>query len=502
MIIAHRINTIEELQTLSSDQGIEFDVRDSDGVCIVQHDAFQKGILLDVFLDHVRDQFLIVNIKSEGIEQHVLQSLEKHNCINFFLLDCSLPKIVQLTRVQERRIAVRFSEFESVETVLAFKDNVEWVWVDSFEQLSLSKEIAQKLQESGMKLCLVSPELQGQPEKVEKYIEKLIEENIFVDAVCSKLNKHSYWDTYYIKIKKDFGFFTCHQGWTDIINNAALLNYYVRRYKHLLILIRDDAFELYKVLCRQYKNITILGGPPHFKFDIVPFVINCIRNNALYVYQKNGNLHIALLNDTDKNCKQLKYFTIEDNDYQLIGLLDKHRTDKYNDAFCKYNGPPVHNRTGYVDDKYVFWKKFYSAYDIPYMVRFNHFEIQRDLANEEKLYNKVVHTTPYIVTHLKEQNNLRIPKSEENIILSQTFYELHEMSPEFLDAIKILKNASAMYLIDSVWAILCFHLDVKYRLFKDIKITVYCLRDYDRMFNQPISLPNWTVIPSTALVSP
>ena len=44
MIIAHRINTIEELQSLPREQGIEFDVRDSNGVCVVQRDAVEEGV--------------------------------------------------------------------------------------------------------------------------------------------------------------------------------------------------------------------------------------------------------------------------------------------------------------------------------------------------------------------------------------------------------------------------------------------------------------------------
>ena len=76
MYIAHRINTLEELKNT---EAIEFDVRDSNGICIVQHDPFKEGIPLDIFLNEFlltrvkgqgqgQGQFLIVNIKSEGIE--------------------------------------------------------------------------------------------------------------------------------------------------------------------------------------------------------------------------------------------------------------------------------------------------------------------------------------------------------------------------------------------------------------------------------------------------
>ena len=38
----------------------------------------------------------------------------------------------------------------------------------------------------GYKLCFVSPELQGQPEKLEIYKKQLIKENIIFDAICTK----------------------------------------------------------------------------------------------------------------------------------------------------------------------------------------------------------------------------------------------------------------------------------------------------------------------------
>ena len=38
----------------------------------------------------------------------------------------------------------------------------------------------------GYKLCLVSPELQGQQEKISAYKEQLAKDNIVFDAICTK----------------------------------------------------------------------------------------------------------------------------------------------------------------------------------------------------------------------------------------------------------------------------------------------------------------------------
>lgn len=456
MIVAHRINTLEDLQALPVDQGIEFDVRDSNGKCIVQHDAFLDGVSFETFLQAVGQRFLIVNIKSEGIESVVLSCLQEYNCNNFFLLDCSYPKLVQLSNQKERRLAVRFSEYESIESVLALKDRVEWVWIDCFTKLAFTGETVKMLKQSGMKLCLVSPELQQQPEKIQVYIDELLSQNIYLDAVCSKFyNKHA-WDGYYDKIRRETGLLVYHQGWTDILNSLALTQYYGRLYKKLYVFIRDDSTELHRFYARTLPNLEYICMPLADNDVHITQAIQMMRNQPVPF--------------------------VKEEDIHIIGVDDKNRTDQYKNAFCK----PLENAG--------FWKKFYVAYDIPYSVRVNYFEIKRDLERERELYKQTVKQTPYILTHITERTGLRIPEEDERKLKESECYELHNLSSSIFDSIEILANANRMYLIDSLWAAVCYHLDVKYRLFKKIPITVFCLRNYKEMFTEPVVLPNWTFI--------
>jgi hypothetical protein len=196
MIIAHRINTLEDLESIPETQAIEFDVRDSNGKCIVCHDAFQEGLDLEVFLRESGNRFFIVNIKSEGIEEKVLELLKDLNYDNFFLLDCSFPKIIQLTNKKERRVAVRFSEYESIETVLSLTGSVEWVWVDCFTKFPLTREIYEKIRNAGIKICLVSPELQKQEEKIQEYIDICLASQIYLDAICCKFVNRDLWTSF------------------------------------------------------------------------------------------------------------------------------------------------------------------------------------------------------------------------------------------------------------------------------------------------------------------
>jgi hypothetical protein len=196
-LIAHRINTIQELNLLPENTPIEFDVRDSDGQIIVQHDPFKCGLNFEDFIQNLKlkSRFLIINIKSEGIEYKILEILKKYNINNYFFLDCSIPMIYKLTSKGEDNIAVRLSEFETIESVLNWKNKVKWVWIDCFYSYIITKEIEELLHKNGFKICLVSPELQGRPDDIVLYKNKLMNTNIIVDTICTKYNNFDIWNS-------------------------------------------------------------------------------------------------------------------------------------------------------------------------------------------------------------------------------------------------------------------------------------------------------------------
>lgn len=197
MLIAHRINTIEQLDEISETMPIEFDVRDSNGKCIVEHDPFKPGVPLDIFLDRCRKRFLIVNIKSEGIEPYVLEMLRLRNIDTFFMLDCTVPILYKFTLQGEHRFAVRLSEVEPLDFVLQWKGKVDWVWVDCFSKNILTKEIETILHANGFKVCIVSPELQGRPQDIDRYSQEFHDSSISIDAICTKVYHMDTWRKLY-----------------------------------------------------------------------------------------------------------------------------------------------------------------------------------------------------------------------------------------------------------------------------------------------------------------
>jgi len=101
--------------------------------------------------------------------------------------------IYLLSKNGEKNIALRFSEFEGLDTILNMKNKVKWVWVDCFTKLPINQESYNTLKENGFKLCLVSPELQGQNEKIKEYNEYINGSNIIFDAVCTKYIDKKYY---------------------------------------------------------------------------------------------------------------------------------------------------------------------------------------------------------------------------------------------------------------------------------------------------------------------
>ncbi len=179
--IAHRVNTIEKLKTIPKDCGIEIDIRPYNGKLILNHEPHQNGIELEEFLKHYNHKTIILNVKSEGIEKEVIALMEKYNITDYFFLDVTFPFIIKLIN-SETKIAVRFSEFESIETCMNLAGKVDWVFIDNFTHLPVENNAFEKLKKH-FKLCIVSPELLKRPEEI-KATKELLKKHQ-VDAVLT-----------------------------------------------------------------------------------------------------------------------------------------------------------------------------------------------------------------------------------------------------------------------------------------------------------------------------
>lgn len=164
-LIHHRVNKISEVLKLPAGRGAEIDLRssvDSLGKLHLSHDPWIKGDdfeeWLKVFASQPRET-LILNTKEDGLENRVLELLEKCQVKNYFFLDTAMPTLVKHTnQLKNPNFAVRFSQWEPEGLCAKFEGLASWLWVDCFGgDLRLPSEALQKK----FKICLVSPELQG-----------------------------------------------------------------------------------------------------------------------------------------------------------------------------------------------------------------------------------------------------------------------------------------------------------------------------------------------------
>jgi hypothetical protein len=133
-----------------------------------------------------RHKFIILNIKSEGIEKKAIELVEKHGITNYFLLDVTLPFIYKLTNEGFKKLAVRFSEYEPIQSAIVFAGKAEWLFIDCPKDMPITR-LAYKKIDGKFKTCLVSPELWGNQKKIFSFRKKLEKNGIKLDAVLTKL---------------------------------------------------------------------------------------------------------------------------------------------------------------------------------------------------------------------------------------------------------------------------------------------------------------------------
>jgi hypothetical protein len=196
-IFHHRQNTALQLRGVPSVDGVEIDLRSSNGEIILQHDPFLQGEVLSDWLDSWDGQEIILNIKEEGIEDRVLDLMDRKRISHYFFLDQSFPFMMKLLKNKNTNTAARVSDLESVETALAI--NTKWVWVDCFNgNWDFLLHAVPKLQSAKKKICLVSPELVRNQSEIElDNLQALLKMNNFgIDGVCTKLkSKWAYYDS-------------------------------------------------------------------------------------------------------------------------------------------------------------------------------------------------------------------------------------------------------------------------------------------------------------------
>lgn len=193
-IYIHRINEINRLKDIDPAYGVEIDLRAEGNNIILNHEPFAGGDDFAEYLKQFHHAGIILNIKEAGIEQRVLDMCQQAGVKDYWLLDVEFPYLYRAARAGIKRMAVRYSEDESIETILKYKGMVDWVWIDTNTQLPLHATIITQLK--GFKTCLVCPERWGRPQDIPNYIAQMQQLNFQPDAVMTAHAYVAQWSTF------------------------------------------------------------------------------------------------------------------------------------------------------------------------------------------------------------------------------------------------------------------------------------------------------------------
>ena len=191
-IVIHRVNDRNQLQRIPHHYGVEIDLRADGSQLVLNHEPFAGGERFSDWLDAYSHGLLVLNIKEAGIESEVIRLVDSRGVKEFFLLDVEFPYVYRASRVGERRIALRFSEDEAIQTVLNYRGKTDWVWIDTNTRLPLDFEIGRQL--TGFRTCLVCPERWGRPRDIAPYRQKLARLQFPLDAVMTSLEHAAEWE--------------------------------------------------------------------------------------------------------------------------------------------------------------------------------------------------------------------------------------------------------------------------------------------------------------------
>lgn len=190
-IIIHRVNSIEFLKLIDHKFGCEIDIRANGSSLILNHDPFNTGDTLIDFLDEYRHGTLVLNIKETGIEKTVLEEILKRNISSYFLLDVEMPYMIKATMRNEKKIAIRFSEFEPIENASFFKNKLDWIWVDTITKIPINKVNFNIVNQYN--ICVVCPSLWNRVSEISNVKQDLESYNFQNIKVITKMNHVNKW---------------------------------------------------------------------------------------------------------------------------------------------------------------------------------------------------------------------------------------------------------------------------------------------------------------------
>lgn len=140
--------------------GTETDIRDLNGHLVISHDmadssSISAGYLFELYNQHPSAPTLALNIKADGLQTALKQSLDKYDVDNYFVFDMSIPDTIGYIK-QGINFYSRQSEYEPQP---AFYNECKGIWLDAFTGTWYNNEVITGHLNNNKKVAIVSPEL-------------------------------------------------------------------------------------------------------------------------------------------------------------------------------------------------------------------------------------------------------------------------------------------------------------------------------------------------------
>ena len=186
LIIKHRINKISQLKKTPIKYGVEIDLRSENKKIYLHHDPYKKGEKFEKWINYYNHNFLVLNVKEEGLEKKIIKIIKKKKIKNYFFHDQSYSSMLKLKK--NTKVSIRYSEFEEIKKKKYLFNYIKWIWVDHFNKFSLNRKFYLYLKRNKVNICAVSPELVDikNKSKIIKFKNNLIKKKINLDAICTK----------------------------------------------------------------------------------------------------------------------------------------------------------------------------------------------------------------------------------------------------------------------------------------------------------------------------
>jgi hypothetical protein len=148
--------------------GTETDFRDFCGKLVIAHDvataeAVSAYQFFEIYTQYSSNLPLAINIKSDGLQNLLRETLEKYNITNYFLFDMSVPDALVYIREGGFNVYTRQSEYEKEPS---FYRDAKGVWMDMFFSDWIEEEDILRHLESGKEVSIVSPDLHKREPKM------------------------------------------------------------------------------------------------------------------------------------------------------------------------------------------------------------------------------------------------------------------------------------------------------------------------------------------------